>query len=153
LWNDDPRAHLGITIPNFPNFFMLYGPNTGLVVNGSALFFAEAAVHYVMACLHLLLTEDYASMQCRWQPFNAYNAGLTVGFARRSVTGIGYAMLPLRWSPRAWTCGHSPDRKFSHRRSEVISRRSRTGAPADGSRESEAKPAGSRPGNVVRVWP
>lgn len=27
-WGDRPRAFLGITVPSFPNFFILYGPNT-----------------------------------------------------------------------------------------------------------------------------
>jgi cation diffusion facilitator CzcD-associated flavoprotein CzcO len=27
-WGDDPRAFLGMTVPNFPNFYMLYGPGT-----------------------------------------------------------------------------------------------------------------------------
>ena len=27
-WADEPRAFLGITVPGFPNFFMLYGPGT-----------------------------------------------------------------------------------------------------------------------------
>lgn len=27
-WKNDPRAFLGITVPGYPNFFMLYGPNT-----------------------------------------------------------------------------------------------------------------------------
>ena len=27
-WNDRPRAFLGITVPDFPNFFIIYGPNT-----------------------------------------------------------------------------------------------------------------------------
>ncbi|MGY1814665.1 flavin-containing monooxygenase [Blastococcus sp. SYSU D00820] len=27
-WAGDPKAFLGITVPGFPNFFMLYGPNT-----------------------------------------------------------------------------------------------------------------------------
>lgn len=33
-WGDDPRAFLGITVPGFPNFYLLYGPNThGTVVS------------------------------------------------------------------------------------------------------------------------
>lgn len=28
VWGDEPYAFLGMTLPNFPNFFMLYGPNT-----------------------------------------------------------------------------------------------------------------------------
>ena len=27
-WAGEPRAYLGITVPGFPNFFMLYGPGT-----------------------------------------------------------------------------------------------------------------------------
>ncbi|WP_329377207.1 flavin-containing monooxygenase [Streptomyces sp. NBC_01716] len=27
-WGDRPRAFLGVTVPGFPNFFILYGPNT-----------------------------------------------------------------------------------------------------------------------------
>ncbi|MFC4950011.1 flavin-containing monooxygenase [Pseudonocardia sp. GCM10023141] len=27
-WGDEPRALMGITVPDFPNFFMLYGPST-----------------------------------------------------------------------------------------------------------------------------
>jgi cation diffusion facilitator CzcD-associated flavoprotein CzcO len=29
-WQDGPRSYLGITVSGFPNFFMLYGPNTNL---------------------------------------------------------------------------------------------------------------------------
>lgn len=33
VWGDDPQAFLGITVPDFPNFYILYGPNThGTVV-------------------------------------------------------------------------------------------------------------------------
>lgn len=50
-WNGEPRAYLGITVPNFPNFFLLYGPNTNLVVNGSLIFMIECALDYVMQCI------------------------------------------------------------------------------------------------------
>lgn len=29
-WSDGARAHLGITVPRFPNMFLVYGPNTNL---------------------------------------------------------------------------------------------------------------------------
>ena len=35
-WDGDARAYLGVTVPGFPNLFCLYGPNTNIVVNGSA---------------------------------------------------------------------------------------------------------------------
>ena len=37
-------------MPGFPNFFMLYGPNTNIVVNGSIIWFTECEVRYVMDC-------------------------------------------------------------------------------------------------------
>ena len=56
LWgDDDPRAYLGITVPGFPNFFMLYGPNTNLGHGGSAIFHSECQVRYAMHCLRELI--------------------------------------------------------------------------------------------------
>ncbi len=53
-WNGDARAYLGMTTPGFPNLFILYGPNTNIVVNGSIIFFSECSVRYVVGCLKLL---------------------------------------------------------------------------------------------------
>ena len=36
-WAGDARAYLGVTVPGFPNFFCLYGPNTNIVINGSTI--------------------------------------------------------------------------------------------------------------------
>ena len=53
-WAGDARAYLGMTAPGFPNFFMIYGPNTNIVVNGSIIFFSECSVRYIVGCLKLL---------------------------------------------------------------------------------------------------
>ena len=53
-WNGDARAYLGMTMPGFPNLFMLYGPNTNIVVNGSIIFFSECAVRYIVGSLKLM---------------------------------------------------------------------------------------------------
>ena len=50
-WEGDARAYLGITVPGFPNFFMLYGPNTNLVINGSILVMVECQVRYVVEAI------------------------------------------------------------------------------------------------------
>ena len=47
-WAGDARAYLGITIPDFPNLFCLYGPNTNIVINGSIIFFSECGTRYVL---------------------------------------------------------------------------------------------------------
>jgi 4-hydroxyacetophenone monooxygenase len=72
-WDGDARAYLGITVPNFPNFFLLYGPNTNLVVNGSIIFFSECEVQYVMGCIRLLLDDDHRALDVWPEVHDAYN--------------------------------------------------------------------------------
>ncbi len=72
-WDGDARAYMGITVPNFPNFFMLYGPNTNIVVNGSIIYFSECEVRYVMGCLRLLLENGRRAMAPRPEVHDAYN--------------------------------------------------------------------------------
>ena len=47
-WGDEPTAYLGITVPNFPNLFCLYGPGTNLAHGASLIFQSECQVNYVM---------------------------------------------------------------------------------------------------------
>jgi 4-hydroxyacetophenone monooxygenase len=73
-WDGDARAYLGITVPGFPNFFCLYGPNTNLVANGSIIFFSECTVGYIVECVRLLLTEHQRALDCRVDTYLDYNA-------------------------------------------------------------------------------
>jgi 4-hydroxyacetophenone monooxygenase len=72
-WGGDARAYYGITIPNFPNLFCLYGPNTNLNVNGSVVLFSEAAVEYTLACIQSLLESNHKTMEIRQEPFDEFN--------------------------------------------------------------------------------
>jgi len=72
-WNDDARAHLGMTVPEFPNFFMLYGPNTNIVVNGSITYFSECQVGYVLQCIEHMVARGYRSVEVRPEVYNSYN--------------------------------------------------------------------------------
>jgi cation diffusion facilitator CzcD-associated flavoprotein CzcO len=49
-WDGSPRAHLGSTVPGFPNFFILLGPNTGLG-HSSMVYMIESQIAYVMDAL------------------------------------------------------------------------------------------------------
>jgi cation diffusion facilitator CzcD-associated flavoprotein CzcO len=49
-WDGEPRAYLGITVPGFPNLFLLYGPNTNGGA-GSVVYVIEAAIAHVIAAL------------------------------------------------------------------------------------------------------
>jgi cation diffusion facilitator CzcD-associated flavoprotein CzcO len=46
LWGLDPRAYLGVAVSGFPNFFMLYGPNTNQGAN-SIIYILEAGARMV----------------------------------------------------------------------------------------------------------
>ena len=73
-WGDDnPRAHLGITVPHFPNFFILYGPNTNGGHGGSAVFNSECQVRYTMLALRELIEREAASLDVKEAPFEEYN--------------------------------------------------------------------------------
>ena len=49
-WADGAYAYLGMAVPGFPNFFMLYGPNTNVGSN-SVIFMLEAQARYVVRAL------------------------------------------------------------------------------------------------------
>ena len=73
-WNGDARAYLGMTTPGFPNLFILYGPNTNIVVNGSIIFFSECSVRYIVESLKLLAETGAKTMEVRRDVHDAFNA-------------------------------------------------------------------------------
>jgi cyclohexanone monooxygenase len=50
IWSDGAYAYLGMAVPGFPNFFMLYGPNTNVGSN-SVIFMLEAQARYIVRAL------------------------------------------------------------------------------------------------------
>jgi cation diffusion facilitator CzcD-associated flavoprotein CzcO/acetyl esterase/lipase len=52
-WRAGASAHLGITVPGFPNLFLLYGPNTNLG-SGSIVHVLECQIGYVRQALELI---------------------------------------------------------------------------------------------------
>ena len=89
-WAGDPRAYLGITIPEFPNLFCLYGPNTNLVVNGSLFLFSECAVNYTLECLRSLLRDGGRAMDLRPEILEAYDERIEAANTRMAwgVPGV-----------------------------------------------------------------
>lgn len=73
-WGDEPTAYLGITVPNFPNLFCLYGPGTNLAHGGSLIFQSECQVNYVMDALHTILTTGHHAAEPRKDVHDEYAA-------------------------------------------------------------------------------
>jgi cyclohexanone monooxygenase len=53
VWRDGAQAYFGMAVPGFPNFFMLYGPNTNVGSN-SVIFMLEAQARYIVRALKYL---------------------------------------------------------------------------------------------------
>jgi cation diffusion facilitator CzcD-associated flavoprotein CzcO len=63
-WRGGAQAHLGLTVPGFPNLFLLYGPNTNLGF-GSIVVMIEAQVRYVADALRRLRRSGAAAVEVR----------------------------------------------------------------------------------------
>lgn len=84
-WNGVPQAYLGVTVPQFPNLFCLYGPNTNLVgQGGSIVYFSECGVRYVVDALRELHTGGHRALQVRKDVHERYNAWVDDGNRNRA---------------------------------------------------------------------
>lgn len=71
---DDPSAYLGMTVPGFPNFFLMLGPNTGLGHGGSSIFQSECQARYLTSLLVQMIEADVRSVDVAQSVHDAYNA-------------------------------------------------------------------------------
>ncbi len=77
LWGEDnPRAYNGITVPGFPNFFLMYGPNTNLGHGGNIIFHAECQANYIVAGLRRLLESGHDTLEVKRDAFDRFNEKL-----------------------------------------------------------------------------
>lgn len=64
VWgDDDATAHLGITVPGFPNLFLMQGPSTGLGHGGSAIFQAESQTRYITDAIVRMIEGGIGSIE------------------------------------------------------------------------------------------
>jgi cation diffusion facilitator CzcD-associated flavoprotein CzcO len=72
-WRDGAQAYLGITVTRFPNFFMLYGPNTNLGGN-SIIYMLEGQIGYALGAIQALEAERLAWLDVRPDVQDSFNA-------------------------------------------------------------------------------
>lgn len=53
LWKSGARAYLGMAVPDFPNLFLMYGPNTNLGA-GSIVYMLERQARYIRQAVSVL---------------------------------------------------------------------------------------------------
>ena len=79
VWDGEPRAYKGITVPGFPNLYCCYGPNTNIVVNGSIVFFSECEMRYILGCLALSMNQQGRALDVRQDVHDTYNEWIDRG--------------------------------------------------------------------------
>jgi len=72
-WRDGAMAYLGVTVTGFPNFFMLYGPNTNLGGN-SIIYMLEGQIGYVLGALKALDAGQLAWLDVRPEVQEKFNS-------------------------------------------------------------------------------
>jgi cation diffusion facilitator CzcD-associated flavoprotein CzcO len=74
-WAEVARAYLGVSVPRFPNLFLLYGPNTN-GGTGSVIYTIEAAMGHVLAALRELERTDSRRIELRREAAEAFDREL-----------------------------------------------------------------------------
>lgn len=89
-WADDnPTAFLGITVPGFPNMFILFGPNTNVAHGGSIIFQAECQSRYITSCIVQMIEQSVEAVNCRPEVRNRYIADVDAAHERMVWTHPG----------------------------------------------------------------
>ncbi|MBR1203842.1 MULTISPECIES: NAD(P)/FAD-dependent oxidoreductase [unclassified Bradyrhizobium] len=120
-WRDDnPTAYLGLTVPDFPNLFLMLGPNSGPAHGGSVIFQSECQSRYISACLVEMIENDIAAIDVHPDAHDEYirnvdaeheqliwtHPGMTTYYRNRS--GRVFSAMPWRFVDY-WKMTHDPD--------------------------------------------
>ena len=74
VWGERPAAYLGITVPDFPNLFCMYGPGTNLAHGGSLIFHSECQMRYITQCIEELIAGGHQSMEPTREKYEDWHA-------------------------------------------------------------------------------
>jgi 4-hydroxyacetophenone monooxygenase len=74
FWQDRPGGYLGMMVPHFPNFFMMYGPGTNLGYNGNLIFNSELQARYIAHCLRFMVEQERAALEVTDAAYDDYMA-------------------------------------------------------------------------------
>ncbi len=69
---DNASAYLGSTVPGFPNFFILLGPNVGSGHGGSMIRNIECQTHYALSVLQTMFDKKASAAEVREDVYENY---------------------------------------------------------------------------------
>jgi cation diffusion facilitator CzcD-associated flavoprotein CzcO len=90
-WVNGAHAYYGMTVSGFPNFFMMYGPNTNLGHN-SIIFMLECQARYILSAVRVLMRYDLCSVDVRDDVMRTFNVEL-----QRALRGTAWAAAGNSW--------------------------------------------------------
>lgn len=106
VWAKAPVAHLSITVPDFPNFFMLNGPN-GPVGNFSLIEVAERQMDYTLQLIDGLRARAYREVSPTLEATRRFeNERREAAKKTVWVTGCNSWYLDADGVPASWTFSH-----------------------------------------------
>lgn len=85
-WGQGADAYLGMSVAGFPNFFMLYGPNTN-VGSGSIIFMLECQQQYLVKLMQERDARGWRSIQVREPAQAAYSREMQARSAQTTYSG------------------------------------------------------------------
>ncbi|PXY18085.1 monooxygenase [Prauserella coralliicola] len=80
--HEDARAYLGMTVPNFPNLLVMYGPNANLGHGGSYITIAECQAHYLGQLIGHVAQLGLERIEVKQEVCDAYNAQVDAAHAK-----------------------------------------------------------------------
>jgi cation diffusion facilitator CzcD-associated flavoprotein CzcO len=84
-WSEGAHAHLGMTVPGFPNMFIMYGPNTN-TSGGSIIFYHEMQAAYIRQALHAVRERRAGAIEVRPEVEAASDRALQARFSGTAWT-------------------------------------------------------------------
>jgi cation diffusion facilitator CzcD-associated flavoprotein CzcO len=84
-WSGGAHAHLGMCVPDFPNMFVMYGPNTN-TSGGSIIVYLEAQAAYIRQALQLMRRGGAAAIEVRREVEYAADRALQARFVGTAWT-------------------------------------------------------------------
>ncbi len=83
-WKAGAQAYLGMTVPDFPNLFLMYGPNTNLG-SGSIVYMLERQARYIRQAVAVLA--GWSTVEVRSEVASRFDAEVQSRLARSAWTG------------------------------------------------------------------
>ncbi|RMG76813.1 MAG: NAD(P)/FAD-dependent oxidoreductase, partial [Bacteroidetes bacterium] len=111
-WSSGVKNYLGMMVSGFPNFYMMYGPNTNLG-HSSILLMSESQAHYIAQCVATAARKGWHSLDVRPDAMAQY-----FGEIQRRLEGMIWNQIQTSWykAPDGTLPNNWPGRTIEYRR-------------------------------------